>query len=443
MMGDVAEWYFGISKNSSPEPDFPHAGVELKVVPIERKGAGLGVSEPTSISQINYMTIVDERWQPTPEDSHPRASVRKKLDKILFVFYEPNRNSPLDARVRDVVLWAPDEVANAVFEIDWERTWQLVCAGRAHKLSQSIAEVLAPRPKGTGHGQLRRQPYNDEPAIPRAFALKTRFTSQIFEEKVLHHRFERVISKKLLERISHVGLRAAEERCLMALRPYVGWTVGELASETRVPLVRAKNLAASVVKRALGIRDPRIRARELEQWGFDVKTVGIRLRDGMPFESVSFPVYNLEELPSETWETCQLVDQLKHLIFVPCFARDRHVPQQDRVLGRPFGWTPSEDEGRTIRQEWEMFRQQILAGGAVYRSREPGGRRRDGLTHQKGTCIIHVRPHGKNRADVYRDPGGNLVTKRCFWLNARYVQAIVLQRAWPPPGRSEAAAGVL
>ena len=37
VLGDVMEWYFGIPKNNSREPDFPLAKVELKVVPLKHK----------------------------------------------------------------------------------------------------------------------------------------------------------------------------------------------------------------------------------------------------------------------------------------------------------------------------------------------------------------------------------------------------------------------
>lgn len=33
----------------------------------------------------------------------------------------------------------------------------------------------------------------------------------------------------------------------------------------------------------------------------------------------------------------------------------------------------------------------------------------------------HVRPHGRNKADVLPTPYGSFETKKCFWLNARYI----------------------
>jgi DNA mismatch repair protein MutH len=35
---------------------------------------------------------------------------------------------------------------------------------------------------------------------------------------------------------------------------------------------------------------------------------------------------------------------------------------------------------------------------------------------------IHVRPHGRNNKDRIETPDGHTEVKRCFWLNAKYIQ---------------------
>ena len=78
-VGHAIESHFGIPKNPSPLPDFPGAGIELKVVPLRLTGRGLGVKERTVISLIDYVKLPEQTWA--------TASVRKKL-RILFVFFE-------------------------------------------------------------------------------------------------------------------------------------------------------------------------------------------------------------------------------------------------------------------------------------------------------------------------------------------------------------------
>ena len=43
----IEEHWFGIKNNSSPEPDFVDAGIELKVIPLEKRKGGLSVKERT------------------------------------------------------------------------------------------------------------------------------------------------------------------------------------------------------------------------------------------------------------------------------------------------------------------------------------------------------------------------------------------------------------
>jgi hypothetical protein len=39
--------------------------------------------------------------------------------------------------------------------------------------------------------------------------------------------------------------------------------------------------------------------------------------------------------------------------------------------------------------------------------------------------IMHVRPKGKDGNDTDMLPDGTRITKRCFWLNADYIKAIL------------------
>lgn len=41
------------------------------------------------------------------------------------------------------------------------------------------------------------------------------------------------------------------------------------------------------------------------------------------------------------------------------------------------------------------------------------------------SSVSHVRPHGKNRKDTQFTPQGTKQVKRCFWLNAKYIQSAI------------------
>lgn len=431
-LGDVMEWYFGIPRNNSPEPDFPQAKVELKILPLKRKGSSFDVKEPTSISMIDYMTLLNEQWQ--------TASVRKKLDHILFVFFAIQSDDILASRVRAVILWEPRPVDRAIFEIDWTRTWRMVGEGRAHQLSETQAEALAARRKGVGgpNDRGRPQPRSHEPAKSRAWALKSVFTRQILRECVLDKPYESAFERSLpdvpISLIGHV-----EERVLSALGRFTGMHLVEVAKRNGVELIDGKNLAASVVKRSLGFKSVNSRIREFDQFGIDVKTLNLRIQDGYPFEAVSFPVVNLQELSNQEWEGVEsadgeivkegsdLLEQLHLILFVPTFSGHRNEPQAQRLLGKPFFWQPTCDQLKTIEAEWTMYREEVGQGKAVYIVREGKRTRHNRLTPASGTKIIHMRPHGRDSKDVYLDPKGNEVTKQCFWLNKDFIWELVKQ----------------
>jgi len=441
ILGDVMEKYFQIRKNNSPVADFPQAGVELKVLPLKRgrSTGNLLVKEPTSISMIDYRTLPSETWE------RP-ATVRKKLEHILFVFFLIDSVDIMASTVKAVELWDASDPDRALFRIDWEDTRKKVAEGRADCLSEADARVLCARRKGVGGtADLRRYRTDAPPAPSRAWALKTAFTRQILEERVLGIKFESVLPPPIAQSDPDLLARAVE-RISSVLAPFEGRSLRAVAEAKGLKLARGKNLAATIIKKALGFKNVNAKMRELEQLGVAVKTLNLRLSDGWPFEAVSFPAVKLRELVEEEWEGIegkdgnlvkegsQLRDQLRSVLFVPTFSEHAGVAQEMRVIGRPFLWGPSEQEWATIRREWEMFRREVAEGKARYHPALDGGRRMSGLTKASQTTIIHMRPHGRTAHDEDIDPLGNRVTKQSFWLNQPFLQKIVRARAWPPPG---------
>ena len=436
-LGDVMEVYFGIRKNNRPEADFPLAGVELKVLPLKRKGTRLTVKEPTSISMIDYMTLIYERWEQP-------ATVRKKLDRILFVFFVIDPKDLLGSRVKDVLLWEPKEMENAIFKVDWERTWGIVNRGEAHLLSETQAQALAARRKGTGGPReaLRPQPRSSVLAPSRAWALKPCFTRQVFDEKVLKQDFEPAFGD-LVEEMDSKGLQPAEERIRSSISRFEGQTLASIAAQARVPLRGGKNLAATIIKHALGFERVNARIREFEQLGIDVKTIHLRSRDGFPFEAVSFPAVDLRDLADQTFEgveledgtviheRSELIDQLSRILFVVTYSPNRNDAQETRCLGRTFFWSPTPDQWRTIQSDWEWIRDQVREGRAAYDKPCTERGRKNRMT--PGT-ILHLRPHARVACDEDVDPRGQRVTKQSYWLNKSFVYQLVKENDAIPPG---------
>lgn len=442
-LGDAMEVYYGIRKNSRSEPDFPQAKVELKTLPLKRlRGRGHAVKEPTSISMIHYPTLPSERWA--------TASVREKLGHVIFAVFSVDQNDLLESKLHNLFLWEPRSTDWELFGSDWGVTKSIVAESRAEALSERQAIALAARRKGRGGptdvGTPQYNPRSDPTianAPSRAWALKTHFTRQLYQERT--GRGPTAFASALVG--VHPGppgrvLDPVEEKVLAELRPFRGLPLKTLVAVKRLGGGGGKSLASRMVHRALGV-DPTKRIREFEQTGYLVRTLNLQARNGWPYEAVSFPVVDLCELMEQEWEPrivedetgkevttipgSDLSEQVRRILFVPTFAPKRKTSQLDRMLGNPFFWTPSGAELEGIRLEWEMYRREVAQGKAAYH-RVPGKRERENaLTKPFPEGFIHVRPHGRNAEDTYKDPKGNWVTKQCFWLNKEFIYRILEQ----------------
>jgi DNA mismatch repair protein MutH len=398
-VGHAIEGHFGIPKNPSPLPDFPGAGIELKVVPLRRTGRGLGVKERTVISIIDYMTLPEQTWA--------TASVHQKLN-ILFVFFEHLDDTPKQLfPIREVLLWQPDARTNALLRADWERVFVKVRQGRAHELSESDGAIMGPCTKGATGASLRPQPFGTIKAKPRAWALKPSFTWQLYQA---------VTRPKPVESLlQDFGLSAAEQfeaRLLDRFSPFLGRTIEDVGAELDVPPSDAKGYSAAVVRRIFGAKSFRTKIVEFEEMGLTPRITRVR-DDLMPYEALSFPAFRYHPLLEETWEDSDLLAQIEYMLLVPVHGRTKSTQQKDCTLGAPVFWRPSVEELDLIRREWEIYRLEI---------RE---RKADRLTPASQTVAIHVRPHSRDARDTDIAPGIGPVVKKSFWLNRPFVRDIL------------------
>ena len=390
--GHAVEAWFGIPPNPMAAPDFPAAGIELKVVPLLTTERGLRVKERTVISLIDYNALVAETWA--------TASVRKKL-RILFVFFEHLRGHPKgEFPVHSILLWEPEGAVEEQIHNDWETVRGKVEAGLAHELSEADGRILGPCTKGATSASLRSQPFISQPAMSRAFALKPSFTFALYVEPVE----KELDSAELAENASLDLLR-------QRFRRFVGRTIDDVASELSIRPSLSKSYAANVIHAAVAASSPLARA-EFEQIGPTVRMTRVDT-DMYPYEAVSFPAFRQLELVEEDWQDSTLLALLEHMLIVPTFGRTRETLPGDCVVRDPAYWSPTVDELRTIEEEWTTFRDLIARGRA------------DSLPTESQTTAIHVRPHGKDSTDRDPTPGGGSQTRKSFWLNRRFVQSLL------------------
>jgi DNA mismatch repair protein MutH len=395
VVGGIYESAFGIQPNSVPGPDFPGAAIELKSVPVKVVGGEARAKERISLTMIDFDALPAETWE--------TASVRKKLDDLLLIFYRWDPLLPI-ARFQTLAaeIWRPDDESLRQMRLDWEAVRELVVSGRRDEVSEGSTRLLGAATKGRGHG-----------SRDRAWSLKQTFVGFIYRS------FAGAVS---LTGTAAPDPAAAFERSVLArLDPFIGRSLADIASHVGLAGRGGKAASAQILRALIGERKIG-RHGEFARFGIETKIVPVDSR-GRLVEAMSFPAFVHEELIFETWDTSDLQARLNRLLILPVHRERKSTLDQTR-LGRPFFWTPGRAQLDGVRREWEHFRSLIEAGLA----RE--------LPKASETTYIHVRPKARDAHDRDPAPGGFDVIKKCFWLNQPFLEGVLAEHGSltaPPP----------
>lgn len=224
----IEESWFGYTPNSESEPDFPEAGVELKVTPYLRGKNGIRAKERLVCNIINYMEEYDKAFQ--------TSAFWHKCNTMLLMSYEHLADKPKgDFRIDEAVLFSFPEEDLAIIEHDWETIMEKVRAGRAHELSEGDTLYLAACTKGANASSVRQQPFSELPAKQRAYSLKSSYMTQILNKYI----FGNAESPRIIKSADVLHTKTFEEYIIEKVKPYYTCTFGsrvkhEMALEAAV-----------------------------------------------------------------------------------------------------------------------------------------------------------------------------------------------------------------
>jgi len=175
--GQLIERYLGASAASKPEPDFQALGIELKTIPVNRRGRA---KESTFVCMTPLTVSAGLRW--------PDSAVRHKLERVLWVPIEADPGIlPVNSRVGNAFLWSPSAKQARVLEQDWHELIEMICLGEFDRISAKHGEYLQVRPKAASSASLARATLANGEAgltLPRGFYLRTRFTNQLLDDYI-------------------------------------------------------------------------------------------------------------------------------------------------------------------------------------------------------------------------------------------------------------------
>ncbi len=285
----IEESWFGLTPNSKAAPDFPEAGVELKVTPYLKKGEKIRAKERLVCNIINYMAEYDKTFR--------TSSFWHKCETMLLMSYEHRYDVPKgEYTIDEAVLFSFPEEDLAIIEHDWETIMNKVRAGNAHLISEGDTMYLAACTKGVNSSSVRRQPFSDIPAKQRAYSLKASYMTHILNAYI----FGKQQNEHIIKDYRVLQEQSFEQYLIDMVSPYIGLTQSQLQHRFGIDC-HAKNLNEVLLAKMLGVTGKIAYTDEFQKASIVPKTIRVR-RNGTIKESMSFPTFDFIELSKEEWE---------------------------------------------------------------------------------------------------------------------------------------------
>lgn len=405
---DLIEVYlFGLPNNGRAEADFQEAGVELKTTPIKKHNKyGYSAKERLVFSMIDYMNISEETWE--------KSSFLRKNKVLLLMFYLYLRDeSILDSNFKHITLLdlLSDISSEDIFQIkkDWEFIRNKIARWEAHLLSEGDTYYLGACTKSSNSSVTRQQPW-DIRAKPRAFSFKPSYINYLLQKNILHKEEKNVLS--LVK-----GNTLVEDAIIAKFKPFIGKTNIQIQKMLSLKInQKTKNYKRILTNMILsGTSGNKI--AELEKAEITLKAITLESSGNLK-ESISFPIFDYQTLVNEEWynlETGELasfheeLDRRKFLFVV--FQKQKWT--KDIILKKIKFWNFPMQDLAEAKKVFEKAKECVKKGD--YKN----------LPKIKENPVSHVRPHGKNKKDTQITPQWTKQVKRCFWLNAKYIQKAI------------------
>lgn len=389
----VEKYYFNHQPPNDHNPDFPEAGVELKVTGVLKHKSGKYVAkERLVLTMINYDHIVNESWSSN--------AFYKKCKKMLIMFYQYAKDIPVVDRkfVLPPLMYEIPAADLPVIKSDWEKIQGKVLQGKAHELSEGDTFYLGACRKGAGgtKEKLRSQPFSNTGAPARAFSLKQGYLTRL----ILGTQDD-----------SHLGVTeelSIEIATQTRFSRYLGMSIDELSADLSHHK-RGKNHKSyhrEIATKILANGGSSV--SEIAKAGIEMKIVRLQ-PNGKPKESMSFPAFDFMQIGVEIWEESSFYEKVERKFLFVVFRMDSDGKERLDKVGY---WNMPYEDRLEAERVWRDTQRRV----AINAHDLPG------MTESH---VAHVRPKAKNGSDKGLTPQGDLRTKQCFWLNASYIAGVV------------------
>lgn len=393
-LGRLVEAHFFEIAPSNKQIDFPDAGLELKVTGVLAKSDGsLYAKERLVLGMINFHALVAEEWE--------TSYVYIKCHLMLILFYLYNKEIPrVDQKfILSPLLYEISAHDEAELKRDWQAIRAKVIAGKAHELSEGDTFLLGACRKGAGGEReaLRSQPKSDVLAKSRAFSFKTSYLNRIIRRH----------QDGYLPEAIDVDL-SFEAAILLRFKPYLGMRVSSISQELNFhkSSKNHKGFLSDLSRRMLGTNKKSL--PEFQDNAIEMKTVRLKA-NGTPAEGMSFPKFEYLDIVNQDWEDSEFFEKLERKFLLVVFALDENG---ELSLNRVFFWNMPFEDRLEAEAVWVKTKRLVSQSSVAF-------------PKQSQTRVAHVRPHGRRGADKLPLPDGSSHPKQSFWLNPKYIGAVV------------------
>lgn len=158
---------------------------------------------------------------------------------------------------------------------------------------------------------------------------------------------------------------ASEAELLARARALAGDSLGELAERlgiAEIPrdLRRDKGWIGELLERELGASAGSLPQPDFPKLGVELKTIPVRA-DGQPTESTHVCSVPLADSFGMSWDRSPVRRKLRRVLWIPIEAQ-RAIPVNERRIGNPLLWSPSDPQEQQLKLDWEELMRFIGLG---------------------------------------------------------------------------------
>jgi DNA mismatch repair protein MutH len=146
----------------------------------------------------------------------------------------------------------------------------------------------------------------------------------------------------------------------------------------------------------------------VEKAGIEIKTIRLKA-NGQPREAMSFPGFRTSEIVNQDWDHSVFAEKLERKFLLVVFRMDEN---ENEFLYKVSYWNMPYADRMEAKRVWEETKRLAAIDAKK-------------LPKSTDSHVAHVRPKARDGDDKELTPQGDLVVKKCFWLNKSYIAHVV------------------